>query len=257
MMVVANTLESVLKHNRLVVIILLGVVALAWLFLMDMADMDNMSAVMAFAMEVSPWDATGFALMFLMWVVMMVGMMLPGAAPMILLFATINRKRRTGGARQAATAVFALAYLLVWTGFSLLATISQGGLQQAALLSPMLVSTSAPLDGTLFIAAGLYQWTPLKRTCLDKCRSPLEFILFRWRNGLGGALRMGLEHGTYCLGCCWFVMGLLFVGGVMNLAWAAVIALFVLFEKLLPRGEWKTRIGGGAMIAAGIYLVNS
>ncbi len=168
---------------------------------------------------------------------MMVGMMLPRAAPMILLFATINRKRRAGSTQHGPAAVFALGYLLVWIGFSLLATILQNGLQQAALLSRMLASTSAPLGGTLFIAAGLYQWTPLKRVCLDKYRSPLEFILFRWRNGIGGALRMGLEHGTYCLGCCWFLMGLLFVGGVMNLACAAVIILFVLLEKLFPGGE--------------------
>jgi predicted metal-binding membrane protein len=148
-------------------------------------------------------------------------------------------------------AVFALVYLLVWTGFSLFATISQNGLQQAALLPPMLASASAPLDGTLFITAGLYQWSPLKRNYLDRCRCPLEFILFRWRSGIVGALRMGLEHGTYCLGCCWFLMGLLFVGGVMNLAWVAVITLFVLLDKLFPGGEWIARIGGGAMIAAG------
>jgi predicted metal-binding membrane protein len=153
--------------------------------------------------------------------------------------------------------VFVLGYLLVWMGFSLFATILQGGLQHAALLSPMLVSTSALLGGTLFITAGLYEWTPFKRACLDNCRSPLEFILFRWRSGTLGALRMGLEHGAYCLGCCWFLMGLLFVGGVMNLVWVAVITLFILVEKLLPGGEWVARIGGGVMVAAGVYLVSS
>jgi predicted metal-binding membrane protein len=219
--------------------------------------MQDMSGMMAAAMSMAPWDATGFALMFLMWVVMMIGMMLPSAAPMILLFATINRKKRTSGAPFAPTAMFVSGYLLVWTAFSLLATILQSGLQHAALLSPMLVSTSPVLRGTLLIAAGLYQWTPLKRACLENCRSPLEFVLFHWRSGTAGALRMGIEHGAYCLGCCWFLMGLLFVGGVMNLAWIAAITVFVLIEKLFSGGEWVARIGGGVMVAAGVYLVSS
>jgi predicted metal-binding membrane protein len=256
-MTAANTLKGVLKRNRQVLFALVGVTALAWLFLIDMADMHDMSAVMAVAMEMAPWDATGFALMFLMWAVMMAGMMLPGAAPMILLYATINRRKRATGGPYMPTVVFALGYIAVWTAFSLLATLLQAGLQHLALLSPMLVSTSSVLGGTLLIAAGLYQWTPLKLACLDKCRSPLDFMVFRWRNGTLGTLRMGLEHGAYCLGCCWFLMGLLFVGGVMNLAWIAAITVFVLIEKLFSGGEWVARIGGGVMVAAGVYLVSS
>lgn len=234
---------------------LVSVTALAWLWLIDMADMGDMSALMAVAMDVRPWDATGFALMFLMWVVMMAGMMLPGVAPMILLFAAIHRKTVSEAAPYAPSAVFALGYLLVWTAFSLLATILQSGLQQALLLSPMLVSTSNVFGGVLLVAAGLYQWAPLKRACLNKCRSPLDFILFRWRGGIGGALRMGVEHGAYCLGCCWLLMSLLFVGGVMNLLWVAAIALLVLIEKLAPGGQRIAGITGGAMTAAGIYLI--
>jgi predicted metal-binding membrane protein len=251
----STPLAGVLKRDRaLVGSALLGVTLLAWLYLVDMADMEDMSTVMAVAMDMAPWSASGFALMFLMWIVMMAGMMLPGTAPMILLFSTVSRKKRADNAPYLPTAAFALGYVLVWTAFSVMATILQGGLQQATLLSPMLVSTSNVLGGTLFMMAGVYQWTPVKRACLDNCRSPLEFILFRWRSGLGGALRMGLEHGTYCLGCCWVLMVLLFVGGVMNLLWVAIIALFVLAEKLAPGGEQVARVGGGVMIAIGMYL---
>jgi predicted metal-binding membrane protein len=251
----AATLADVLKRDRLLVLsAVLGMTALAWFYLIDMADMQNMSGMMAAAMNMAPWDATGFFLMFLMWMVMMVGMMLPGAAPMILLFATINRKMSIGDAPYVPTALFTLGYLLVWTAFSLLATILQAALQQATLLSPMLVSTSGVLGGTLFITAGFYQWTPLKRACLDKCRSPLDFILFRWRSGPVGALQMGIEHGSYCLGCCWALMVLLFVGGVMNLLWVAAITVVVLTEKLARGGEWIAHVGGAAMLAVGMYL---
>ncbi len=254
----AGALEAVLNRDRAVVLLALAwVIGLAWLRLIDMADMEDMSATMAVAMGMAPWDVTGLALMFLMWVVMMAGMMMPGAAPMILLFAAVQRKKSVRGVPYVPTAVFALGDVLVWAGFSLLATLLQSGLQQTALLSPMLVSTSSVLGGTLFIAAGVYQWTPLKNACLDRCRSPLNFILFRWRAGTSGALRMGIEHGAYCLGCCGFLMSLLFVGGVMNLLWVALIALFVLVEKLLPGGQRIARISGGLMVAAGVYLISS
>lgn len=255
----ANTtsLRRVQRRDRVIVSLnLCAVTILAWLYLVDMADMENLSGAMAAAMRVAPWDMTNFALMFVMWVVMMVGMMLPSAAPMILLFATINRNKRQRGGAYAATSAFVLGYVVVWMSFSLLATVAQGGLQSAALLSPMLESTSAQLGGLLCIAAGAYQWTPLKHTCLKHCRSPLQFVLLHWREGTRGALRMGLEHGAYCLGCCGFLMGLLFAGGVMNLLWVAAIALFVLVEKLAPGGEWLGRIGGGAMIAAGVYMLS-
>ena len=200
------------------------------------------------------WDATYFVLMFLMWAIMMVGMMVPSAAPMILLFAAIDRKRRPSRSPFPGTAVFTLGYLLVWAAFSLVATALQWALSEAALLSPMMAGTSRALGAALFAAAGAYQVTPLKHACLHHCRSPIHFVVGHWRPGTAGALRMGVEHGAYCVGCCWFLMGLLFVGGVMNLLWVAVIAAFVLAEKVAPRGELVARASGALMLAFAAYL---
>ena len=256
----AHILVTVLRRDRLVVLAGLGgVTVLAWLYLILLAAgmVDGpgaMGEAMANARPI-PWTAGDFALMVLMWSVMMVGMMLPGATPMILLFAMINRKKREAGYPFVPTGAFALGYAGAWTAFSLFATILQWALHSAALLSPMLVSTSAVLAGALFIAAGTYQLTPLKHACLKNCRSPVHFIMTRWRNGAAGALRMGLEHGAYCVGCCWFLMGLLFVLGVMNLLWVAALTILVLVEKAAPHGEWTARISGVAMLAAGLYLL--
>ena len=256
----AHILVTVLRRDRLVVLAGLGgVTVLAWLYLILLAAgmVDGpgaMGEAMANARPI-PWTAGDFALMVLMWSVMMVGMMLPGATPMILLFAMINRKKREAGYPFVPTGAFALGYAGAWTAFSLFATILQWALHSAALLSPMLVSTSAVLAGALFIAAGTYQLTPLKHACLKNCRSPVHFIMTRWRNGGGGALRMGLEHGAYRVGCCWFLVGLLFVLGVMNLLWVAALTILVLVEKAAPHGEWTARISGVAMLAAGLYLL--
>ena len=251
-----TTLEYVLKRDRMVVLAgLAAITALAWLYLIDLAlGMGGMGAGAAMP-RLGPWGAADFALMFVMWAVMMVAMMVPSAAPMVLLFATVNRKKREQGRPFVSTGLFALGYLVVWTGFSLLATSLQWALETTALLSPMMVNASAMLGGLLLVAAGLYQWTPLKHACLVRCRSPLDFVLNRWREGVRGALVMGLDHGLYCLGCCWFLMGLLFVGGVMNLLWVAAIAIFVLAEKVAPHGDWVARMGGAAMVAAGLLLL--
>jgi predicted metal-binding membrane protein len=190
-----------------------------------------------------------------MWAVMMVAMMTPSAAPMILTFATINRRRRAQQGPFVPTAVFALGYLLVWGGFSALATMAQWGLHTTALLSPMMASTSHVLGGLLLLAAGIFQWTPLKSTCLMQCRSPLGFITTEWREGVWGALQMGLWHGGYCVGCCWGLMALLFVAGVKNLIWVAAIAAFVLVEKVLPHGRLVGRVTGGVLLLAGLALL--
>jgi predicted metal-binding membrane protein len=190
-----------------------------------------------------------------MWAMMMVAMMIPSAAPMILMFATLNRRRRAQQGPLVSTTVFVLGYLLVWGGFSVGATLAQWGLHAAALLSPMLVSTSPLLGGILLMAAGIFQWTPLKSICLRQCRSPLGFMMTEWREGAWGALLMGLRHGRYCVGCCWILMALLFVAGVMNLLWVAVIAAFVLVEKVLPRGELMGRVVGGILILTGLVLL--
>ena len=191
--------------------------------------------------------------MFVIWWVMMVAMMLPSAAPMMLLFAALNRKQKERGNPFVPTALFASAYLIAWAGFSVVAVALQWGLDRMTLLSPMLVSSSAALGGVLLLAAGLYQLTPLKQACLKHCRSPLQFILTRWR---GGAFRMGMEHGAFCVGCCWFLMGLLFFGGVMNLFLIAGIAVYVLIEKTIPAGHWIGYVIGIALIVWGVIALS-
>jgi predicted metal-binding membrane protein len=179
--------------------------------------------------------------------------MAPSAAPMLLAFAAVNRRRRERQAPYVPTAVFLLGYVIVWTGFSVVATAVQFLLQAAALLSPALVSTSPVFGAGLLITAGVFQWTPLKNRCLTQCHSPLHFIMVAWREGSRGAFAMGLRHGIYCLGCCWAVMALLFVAGVMNLLWVATLSVFVLLEKLAPR--YISRGGGALMILAGAWLL--
>jgi predicted metal-binding membrane protein len=147
------------------------------------------------------------------------------------------------------------ASLAVWAAFSLVAALSQTGLQAAALLSPMMATTSPVLGGILLIGAGLVQWTPLKRACLSVCRSPLSFLMSGWREGRLGAFSMGIRHGGYCVGCCWALMALLFVAGVMNLVWVAAISVAVLVEKVLPYGEAVSRVAGVGLVAAGIALM--
>jgi predicted metal-binding membrane protein len=190
-----------------------------------------------------------------MWWVMMVGMMLPSVAPVILTFATVNRNRRARGEPYVPSALFVAGYLMVWGGFSLAATLAQEALERANLLSPMDMTTNSQLlGGLLFLAAGLYQFTPVKLACLRLCRSPLDFVINHWRDGPGGALRMGLTHGLHCLGCCWILMLLLFVGGAMNLLWVAILAGVVLIEKLTT-GPWIGRAGGMLLAAYGVWLL--
>jgi predicted metal-binding membrane protein len=182
-------------------------------------------------------------------------MMLPSAAPMLLLYAkAVRGKNRTHGA-LARTSLFAAGYAVAWAGFSLLATFAQWALHALALLSPEMVSTSAKLGGALLIVAGVFQWTKLKHACLSKCRSPLGFFMSEWRDGVRGAWVMGLRHGIYCVGCCWALMALLFVTGVMNLLWIAAISIFVLLEKIAPAGHWVARISGILLVAAGVWLL--
>jgi len=208
-------------------------------------------------MELRPWHAIDFALTFLMWAVMMVAMMLPSTAPTLVLYAAIARKMSPDFSQGVATATFALGYIVAWTVFSLGATTLQWVLEQVSLLSPMMKSSSYSLGGVLLIAAGVYQWTPAKDICLKHCQSPLLFISQRWQSGADGALRLGLTHGLYCIGCCWVLMGLLFVGGVMNLLWVAAIAIFVLIEKAAPFGRAMGRGVGFLLIAAGVYVLAS
>lgn len=240
----------------MIVAALATVAALAWLYLfLDAADMTAAMAGMDRTMAMPPRAAIELVLLFAMWWVMMVGMMLPGVAPVILTFATVNRNRQARGEPYVPAALFAAGYLLAWGGFSLVATLAQEALERAALLSPMDMTTNNRLlGGLLFVAAGLYQFTPIKLACLRACHSPLDFVVNHWRDGPSGALRMGLTHGVHCLGCCWILMLLLFVGGVMNLLWVAVLAIVVLIEKLTT-GPWIGRAGGVLLIAYGAWLI--
>ena len=201
-----------------------------------------------------PWTALDAALTFAMWAIMMIGMMLPSATPMTLIYAQVVRKAARDGSVLPPTAVFVAGYLSAWTLFSVAATAAQWGLEQAALLSPMLVSTSPRLGAGLLVAAGVWQLTPWKNTCLARCRDPVHYFAQHFRPGVRGALRLGFRYGVYCLGCCWLLMGLLFVGGVMNLFWIAALTVFVLAEKAFARGVWGIRVAGLAMIAAGAWL---
>ena len=186
---------------------------------------------------------------------MMAAMMLPSAAPILLLFARINRKEKSAGRPFIPTGIFAAGYLVAWGAFSALATGLQWALERLGMLSPMMVTTSYWLGGAILLTAGVWQLTPIKGICLRHCRSPMGFLVQSWRPGRSGALRMGLEHGSFCLGCCWVLMSLLFFGGIMNLFWIIGLAAFVLLEKTVPMGSWIGRIGGIGAAAWGVLLL--
>ena len=236
-----------------IVLSLTAITVLCWIYLIKMAQGMSMHANMP-AMQIPVWDSAYFLMMFLMWSIMMIGMMLPSATPMILIYAGIAKKSAREGKTLAPVGSFVSGYIAIWIFFSLLATIAQWGLDEAALLSPMMVSKSAGLGAGILIVAGIYQWLPIKDRCLDQCRTPVNFISTHWQSGTFGAFKMGLSHGLFCLGCCWVLMCLLFVGGVMNLLWIAAITVFVLLEKILPLGAKGGRLTGIMMIGAGFTL---
>jgi len=256
---ISEVTETVLRRDRIVVLSGLAlIVALSWAYIVSLAsDTQNMDVAMEMAMPQmqEAWGIPDFALTFVMWAVMMVAMMTPSAAPMILMFAGINRRRQNQQVTYVPTSVFLMGYLVVWAAFSVLATAAQWGLHAASLLSPTMVSTSPLLGGILLLVAGIYQWTPLKHACLSKCRSPLGFVLNEWREGKRGAFVMGLKHGSYCTGCCWPLMALLFVAGVMNLLWVAAIVGFILLEKIAPAGQRMGQAAGVLMVAGGVVLL--
>jgi predicted metal-binding membrane protein len=263
-------LETMLRRDRAIIVAALGVLtALAWTHMlwladdmamggMDMIGFRMIPAGMGLMMPVSaPWQPVEFAFVFAMWAVMMVGMMTPSAAPMILIYARLGRQAAAQGKPFAATGWFAAAYLLTWAGFALVATAAQWGLQRTALLDPMMASASQVLGGIVLVAAGVYQWTPFKDRCLAQCQSPLLFIQRQggFHRDRSGSLALGARHGAYCVGCCWALMALLFVGGVMNVLWIAAIAIFVLAEKIIPSGRLISRIAGAGFIAGGMWLL--
>lgn len=262
----ADRLDIVLRGDRgLVLAAIVAMSGLAWGYILlgagtDMPALDMTAwptaagSAMA-AMAPAAWTPGYALLMLIMWWLMMVAMMLPSAAPMLLFHAALNRKQRDSGSPHVTTAIFALGYLTVWGGFSLVAVGLQWALQHVALLSPAMVVTSVALGGLLLVAAGIWQLTPLKHACLRHCRSPLAFIMGRWRPGASGAWRMGLEHGAFCLGCCWVLMLLLFYGGVMNVYWIAGLSLIVLAEKTFPAAHWLGRMAGILLVGWGVAVI--
>ena len=219
-----------------------------------MGEMEGMTDI-ASPVTFTPWTASDFALNMAIWWAMMPGMMLPSAAPMILTFAAINRQKRRRGQPFATTMVFTSGYLIAWGLFGVFATFADWGLERAALIAPTTGRLAPVLGGIVVMTAGIYQLTPLKLVCLTHCRSPFDFVLNHWRDGTAGAMRMGVEHGLYCLGCCWFLMALLFAAGIMSVLWMAAITVFVFVEKLFPAGQWIARASGVAMLGLGIYLI--
>ncbi|MBV9460854.1 MAG: DUF2182 domain-containing protein [Bradyrhizobium sp.] len=265
-----SQLETVLRRDRWIVGSAIAIlVALAWAYVlwlandMDMGGMDMTGfrmipagiGIMLPASE--PWRAIEFGYVFLMWTVMMVGMMAPSAAPMILMYARVGRQARAQGKPYAATSCFAAGYLLAWTGFSLAATLLQWIVEREALLDSRMTLAGNMIGAIVLVAAGVYQWTPLKDVCLAQCQSPFLFLMRHggFRSDARGCLLLGLRHGGYCVGCCWILMALLFVGGVMNLLWIALLSLLVLVEKVTPVGRWIARAAGIACVAAGAWLL--
>jgi predicted metal-binding membrane protein len=256
----APTIATLPRRDLLLILTcLIAMTALAWTYLFHLARamqsamaQSSMMAAMGMAMN-ARWTAADVFLTFAMWTVMMVGMMGPSAAPMILVFASAQSKRRARGASLSA-GIFALGYIGVWAAFSAGAGLAQWGLHETALLPDSMALSSARIGAAILIAAGIYQLTPWKNRCLAHCRSPLNFLMTHWREGKLGAFGMGARHGAYCLGCCWALMLVLFAVGVMNLAWVAALAAFVLLEKIGPRGALVARVSGVALISYGIFL---
>ena len=238
--------SETVTFNLLILTSLAGWVFLAWAAL----DMTNPLAMLMMPMS-SLWSAANIIAIFIMWSLMMMAMMLPSAAPMILTFVGLSRQNRM----KFSTISFTGAYLVIWIIFSVGAVIIQWLLQHTGLMSAKMVTSNELLSGILLITVGVLQFSPLKKSCLKYCRSPISFLMTDWRKGIKGAWIMGFRHGWYCLGCCYALMLLLFVGGVMNLAWVASLKLAVAIEKMTPRGESIAQLLGGALILAGVFKI--
>jgi predicted metal-binding membrane protein len=227
------------------VLLLIAVMLVSWFWIVVMArDMYGPMTGASAWMMTPVWDALHLVLLWAMWAVMMTAMMLPSAMPMILL---------AGGTGHRS--FVALGYVAVWAIFSVGATAFQWMLGKSSILNPMMEVTSPEAGAILLIVAAIYQWTPLKQVCLTACQSPLSFLMRRWRSGRWGALQLGAHHGIYCVGCCWALMLLLFVGGVMNLTVIVALTLFVAFEKLTPLGTWGARASGLMLFAAAAWML--
>jgi predicted metal-binding membrane protein len=236
------------RTAMILLLVLFPLVCWGWIVAMARDMYGPMTGASAWMMT-PRWDPPHLLLLWAMWAVMMVGMMLPSAAPLILVVS------RTGQSGARHTCPLVLGYLSVWALFSVGATSLQWGLGARLVLTPMMEVSSRTVAAMFLIVAGVYQWTPWKHACLTVCQSPLAFLMRRWRNGPWGAFRMGAEHGAYCVGCCWALMLLLFAGGVMNLTVIAALTAFVAFEKLAPLGVWSTRVSGALLLSTAAWLL--
>jgi predicted metal-binding membrane protein len=253
----ASSLEALLRRDRWVIGSgLAGAAALAWAYQLYMAwGMEHGSRLIAALMPaMQAWTAWDALLLLAMWVLMMIAMMLPSVAPSVLAFAEVNRRRELSSPLVPA-GIFLSGYLAAWVGFSVAATLTQEALHAAALMSPAMVARSPVFAGTVLVVTGVFQWTPLKQACLSRCRSPFSFVLAHWRDGKVGAFRVGLIHGSYCVGCCAPLMALLLVNGVMNVWWMALLSIFVLAEKLAPAHLWTGRVVGALLCGWGAWVL--
>ena len=250
-------IEAALRHERASLsVVLIAIPALAWTWVIALArDMyGSMTGASAWMMTMV-WDGPHLVLLWAMWAVMMAGMMLPSATPVLLLYGGAARNRDDG--QGVATRVYALAggYLLIWVAFSVVATLLQRLLGRTFLLTPMMEPATPVVGAVVLVIAGIYQFLPIKHACLLVCRTPIAFITQHWRPGVGGAFRMGAAHGIYCLGCCWALMLLLFAGGVMNLAVILALTVWVIVEKTAPLGELGARLMGVVLIGVAIWML--
>jgi predicted metal-binding membrane protein len=277
----ARAFERLLRRDRVITLTGLAILcAVAWLYIVEGAGLgmsarqmttlaffphqqaqDLMQAMPGMQVDTarSAWGIGTWVLMIAMWWIMMIAMMTPSAAPTILLYARVHRAALAKGQlRDEVTpiGIFAAGYLTAWLGFAVAATALYYALERAELVSTVMMgSRSRWLSGAVLIAAGLYQLSPLKNVCLAQCRAPASFLARHWRPHASGALRLGIKHGAYCIGCCWMLMALLFVGGVMNLVWIAALTTMVLIEKVLPRGQWIGRSAGVALAGWGLVTL--
>ncbi len=250
------TMDRTFQRDRLYVFSgLAAITVISWAYMLHMAWGMSGAGMDMTKPCLMHWGPGTLVHMFFMWAIMMVAMMFPAATPMVLMFATVNRQRAEARDPIIPTGFFVLGYLVIWTAYSALATLAQWGLHIAALLSHSLVITSPLVGGLLLFAAGVFQWTPFRDACMSKCRSPLGFIRAEWREGHRGALIMGLKHGLFCVGCCWLLMVLSFVMGVMNMLWMAVLTAFMVLEKAYPGSQWVSRIVGLILIAWGLWVL--
>jgi len=260
---------AVLRRDRVVIVLAVALLsASAWGYLfcpsadmgmggMDMTGLRMIPSGMGLMMPTdTPWRPMEFAFVFAMWTVMMVGMMTPSAAPMFLMYARVGRQTEALGKPLSATVWFAAGYFLVWVAFALFATFVQWALERTALLDFSMATTDYTLGGLVFVAAGLYQWTRLNDLCLAQCQRPFEFVISHggYRRAAPGCLVLGFRHGVYCVGCCWALMALLLVGGVMNVLWIVLLALLAFLERVTSMGRLIARLAGILLVAGGAWL---